>query len=94
MVFLHLQPYKKTTVEFKGNRKLSPRFFESYKVIQWIGQVSYKLELANSKIHSLSCIVLEEEIEKINHPYPGATSYKEGWTITTRVRVYLGYKSG
>ena len=30
MVFLRLQPYKQTTVAFKGNRKLSPQFFGPY----------------------------------------------------------------
>ena len=28
MVFLRLQPYKQTTVAFKRNRKLSPRYFD------------------------------------------------------------------
>ena len=50
-VFLRLQPYKQTTVAFKGNRKLS-QFFGPYKVLQRVGQVAYKLELpVDSKIH-------------------------------------------
>ena len=40
MVFLRLQPYKQTIVAFKGNRKLSPRFFGPYKVLQRVGQVA------------------------------------------------------
>ena len=27
VIFLRLQPYKQTIVSFKGNKKLSPRFF-------------------------------------------------------------------
>ena len=52
MVYLRLQPYKQTIVAFKGNRKLSPRVFGPYKVLQRVGQilqkvgqVAYKLEL-------------------------------------------------
>ena len=53
-VFLCLQPYKQTTVAFKGNRKLSPQFFGPYKVLQRVGQVAYKLELfVDSKIHHI-----------------------------------------
>ena len=58
-VFLCLQPYK-PTVSSKGNRKLSPQFFRPYKVLQWVGQVAYKLELPiDSKIHPIfhvSCL--------------------------------------
>ncbi|KAK9175296.1 hypothetical protein WN944_027302 [Citrus x changshan-huyou] len=60
MVFLRLQPYKQVSLSIHSNRKLSPRFYGPYKVIQKIGQVAYKLELPiESKIHPVfhvSCL--------------------------------------
>ena len=60
MVFLRLQPYKQVSLSSHSNRKLSPRFYGPYRVIQKIGQVVYKLELPiESKIHHVfhvSCL--------------------------------------
>ncbi|KAH9657611.1 hypothetical protein KPL70_023155 [Citrus sinensis] len=60
MVFLRLQPYKQVSLSIHSNRKLSPRFYGPYKVIQKIGQVAYKLELPiEFKIHPVfhvSCL--------------------------------------
>lgn len=59
-VYLRLQPFKQASVALHSNRKLSPRFFGPYKVLQRIGQVAYQLELpSNSKIHPVfhvSCL--------------------------------------
>ncbi|KAH9699109.1 hypothetical protein KPL71_024219 [Citrus sinensis] len=60
MVFLRLQPYKQVSLSIHSNRKLSPRFYGPYKVIQKFGHVAYKLELPiESKIHPVfhvSCL--------------------------------------
>ena len=60
MTFLYLQSCKQTTMSFKGKRKLSPRFFGLYKILQLVGQVVYKLELSvDPKIHivfHVSCL--------------------------------------
>lgn len=45
MVFLCLQPYKKTSLKLKGHKNLVPRFYEPYKILQKIGHVAYKFEL-------------------------------------------------
>ena len=45
MVFLHLQPYKQSSLKLKGHQKLAPKFYGPYKVLQKIGSVAYKLEL-------------------------------------------------
>ena len=50
MVFLRLQPYKKSSLKLKGRQNMALKF---YKVLQKIGSVSYKLELPPS-----SCIHL------------------------------------
>ena len=59
MVFLRLQPYKKSSLKLKGNQKLAPNFYGPYKVLQKIGSVAYKLELPPSCIHPVfhvSCL--------------------------------------
>ena len=60
MVFLRLQPYKKSYLKLKGRQKSAPKFYGPYKVPQKIGSVSYKLELPpSSSIHPVfhvSCL--------------------------------------
>nr|GEU33969.1 Ty3/gypsy retrotransposon protein [Tanacetum cinerariifolium] len=51
-VYLRLHKYKQTLVHNHTNQKFSRLFYGPYKVIERIGEVSYKLELpAGSKIH-------------------------------------------
>ena len=68
-VFLRLQPYKKMSLkQAKKDNKLSPKYYGSYKVLQKIGTMSYKLELpAASRVHPVfhvSCLkkVIGEKI--------------------------------
>ena len=60
MVFLCLQPYKKSSLKLKGHQKLAPKFYGPYKVLQNIGSLAYKLELPpSSHIHlvfHVSCL--------------------------------------
>ena len=60
MVFLHLQPYKQSSLKLKGHQKLAPKFYGPYKVLQKIGSVAYKLEFPpSSHIHPVfhvSCL--------------------------------------
>ena len=45
-VFLILQPYKQMSLNnTKKDNKLSPKYYGSYKVLQKIGSMAYKLEL-------------------------------------------------
>ncbi|KAH9671915.1 hypothetical protein KPL70_017529 [Citrus sinensis] len=59
-VYLRLQPFKQASLALRKDRKLAPRFYGPYKVLQRIGQVAYKLELpSHSKIHPVfhvSCL--------------------------------------
>ena len=52
-VFLQLQPYKQLPLkQAKKDNKLSPNYYGSYKVLQKIGAMAYKLELpAASRVH-------------------------------------------
>ncbi|KAA8532558.1 hypothetical protein F0562_032626 [Nyssa sinensis] len=51
-VHIKLQPYRQTSVAFRGSLKLSPHFYGPYKVIERVGPVAYKLDLsAGSLIH-------------------------------------------
>jgi hypothetical protein len=51
-VYMKLQPYVQSSVAAMSNKKLSFRFYGPYKVIQRVGEVTYKLELPEgSRIH-------------------------------------------
>ena len=60
LVYLHLQPYKQSTLKEKRAEKLKPRFYGPYKVIKCVSKVAYELELPKgSKIHNIfhvSCL--------------------------------------
>ena len=48
-VFLRLQPYKQMSLKQpKKEDKLSPKYYDPYKVLQNIGTIAYKLELPAS----------------------------------------------
>lgn len=52
MVYMKLQPYVKTSVANRSNKKLSFRYYGPFQVLQKIGAVAYKLDLPQtSKIH-------------------------------------------
>ena len=54
LVYLRLNPYKKTTIKVKGLENLKPRFYGPYKVVRNIGKVAYELQLLEgSKIHNV-----------------------------------------
>jgi hypothetical protein len=53
-VFLHLQPYKKTSLKEDHCQKLDPKFYGPYKILKCVGTMDYKLSLPNnSKIHPI-----------------------------------------
>ena len=60
LVYLRLQPYKKSSLKNNGAENLKPRYSRPYKVIRKIGEVAYELELPEgSKIHNVfhvSCL--------------------------------------
>ena len=54
LVYLHLQPYRQSTLREKGAKKLKPRFYGPCRVICRVGEVAYELELPiGSKIHNI-----------------------------------------
>ncbi|XP_038973404.1 uncharacterized protein LOC103699041 [Phoenix dactylifera] len=53
-VYLKLQPYRQTTVAFRGSLKLSPRFYGPFQVVKRVGPVAYKLDLPEGcQIHNV-----------------------------------------
>ena len=54
--FMHLklQPFQQLSIQFRGNMKLSPRFYGPLQVLKQIGTMAYRLELPpHSRLHSI-----------------------------------------
>ncbi|TYK16777.1 DEAD-box ATP-dependent RNA helicase 13 [Cucumis melo var. makuwa] len=47
-VFLKIRQYRQVSLRKKRNKKLSPKFFGPYKIIEKIGPIAYKLELPST----------------------------------------------
>ena len=48
MVFLHLQPYKKSSLKLNINQTLATKISHPYTILQNIGSIAYKLALPPS----------------------------------------------
>jgi hypothetical protein len=63
LVYLYLQPYRKSSLKMKGVEKLNPRFYGPYKISRRVGEVAYELDLLEGcKIHNVfhvSCLKKE-----------------------------------
>jgi hypothetical protein len=61
-VFLHLQPYKQTSLKTNHCQKLAPKFYGPYTILKRVGQVAYQLAFpSHSKLHPcFSCLMLKE----------------------------------
>ncbi len=59
-VFLHLQPYRQSSLKKSGSEKLKPRFYGPYCITRRIGEIAYKLDLlGDSRIYNVfhvSCL--------------------------------------
>jgi hypothetical protein len=58
--FPRLQPYKQSSLKKSGAEKLKPRFYGPYRIMHWVGELAYELELPEgSMIHNVfhvSCL--------------------------------------
>lgn len=63
MVFLKIQPYKMKKLSKRVNKKLSPRYYGPYEILQKIGAVAYKLELPeDTKVHPVFHVSLLKKV--------------------------------
>ena len=69
-VFLRLRPYKQMFLkQAKKDNKLSPNYYDPYKVLQKIGTMAYKLELlASSRVHPIFHVSRLKKIIGKKHP--------------------------
>lgn len=63
LVFLRLQPYKKTSLKDHSHHELTPRFYGPYQILQCIATVAYMLSLlASSKIHPIFHVLFLKKV--------------------------------
>ena len=54
MVYLKLQPYKLKKLAKRVNRKLNPRYYGPYEILEKVGELAYKLKLPkDSRVHPM-----------------------------------------
>jgi hypothetical protein len=60
LVFLRLQPYRRSSLKKSGDENLKPRFYGLYRIMRRVGKVAYELEFPEGrKIHNVfhvSCL--------------------------------------
>ena len=88
-VFLWLQPYKQMSLkQSKKEHKLSPKYYGSYKVLQKIGTMAYKLELpTTSRVHLVFHVSCLKKV--ISDKLPVQTYFQN---LTRKKKSYLNLK--
>ena len=91
-VYLRLQPYKQTSMH---NKKLAPRYYGPFKVIQKVGVVSYKLDLPlGSLIHPVFHVSnLKAKLLNQVVPRPILPAVNNDLVITPKTVMILDRKS-
>jgi hypothetical protein len=54
LVYLHLRPYRQSSLKTKGVEKLKPRFYGPYRISRRVREVAYELELLEGVRYTMS----------------------------------------
>ena len=91
LVFLRLQPFKQHSLHWSKMRKLAPKFFGPFQILQKVGSVAYKLDLpSTSGVHPVfhvSC--LKANIGQFMTPIPTLPPVDAHSHITPEPKVVL-----
>ena len=83
LVYLKIQPYKLKSLAKRHNRKLSPRFYGPYEVIEKVGSAAYKLKLPEgTKVHPVFHVsLLKKCVSPRVNSQPLPTIITEDWEL-------------
>ncbi|XP_066373867.1 uncharacterized protein [Miscanthus floridulus] len=87
MVFLKVQPYVQASLAPRAHQKLSFHYFGSYKVLEKIGAIAYKLEMPeSSSIHPIFHVSLLKATLSTKFPFSvDPLEYVEGLQVPKAV---------
>ena len=67
-VFLKLQPYIQASVAPRANHKLAYKFYGPYRIVERVGEVTYRLDMPTScKVHPVFHVSLLRKVLKPEH---------------------------